>query len=106
MNDMNIKIGTFTYKLSETSDPLLLNHVECAGIIDYDDLTIQIKKDSNLQRKQQTTLHEVMHGILREYNIDIKDLDEEYLVDTLGTALYQVIKDNPQLIDYIRKDKE
>ena len=100
---MNIKIGTFDYKVSETNQPLLLNHTECAGIIDYENLTIQIRNEGNLQRKKQTILHELFHGIINEYNIDISDVNEEYLVESLGTAMYQIIKDNEQLIKYIRE---
>ncbi|WP_051931592.1 ImmA/IrrE family metallo-endopeptidase [Clostridium sp. KNHs214] len=104
MDDMNIKIGTFNYDVSETNQPLLLNHAECAGIIDYENLTIQIKNESNTQRKKQTLLHELFHGIINEYNIDISNVDEEYLVETLGTAMYQIIKDNDKLIKYVREE--
>jgi len=100
-NDMNIKIGTFDYKLRETNKPLLMEHIECGGIINYDNLTIDIKKDLEQQRKSQTILHEVFHAIIKEYDIDIEEIDEEYLVDILGTAMFQIIKDNKKLIKYI-----
>ena len=100
---MDIKVGTFVYDLQETDKPILFNHEECAGLIDYEHMTIDIKSDLELQRKKQTMLHELFHAIIQEYAIDIEDVDEEYLVDILGVAMFQVIKDNKELINYIGK---
>jgi len=100
---MNIRIGTFNYNFEEVIEPIIRNFNQCDGEIDYRNLTISIDGKLTHQKKVRTLMHEIFHGMIKEYNIDIGELDEEYLVDNLGIATYQVIKDNSKLIDYIRK---
>lgn len=48
-----------------------------------------------------TLIHETLHAIIRIYNIETEDTDEEKLVTCLGTALTQVIRDTPELLPYL-----
>lgn len=99
-----IRIGTFNYKVIFNDYPILLNNQEVYGLITYDKHEIKINNSlGDKQHQVQTLLHEVLHGIIREYDVDIKDLDEEILVDKLSTALYQLLKDNNELINIIEK---
>lgn len=62
-----------------------VNH---AGQIDYWDKTIRIYNCSNNTDVWKSILHEVIHGIAEEYNIDVLDKDENHdSVDLLSKAL-------------------
>jgi hypothetical protein len=67
------------------------SHLLC-GQIDYERHTIKIEPDvTDEQRKHQTLLHEIIHGIAHEMGFSLK----EEKVDKLATGIYAVIKDNP-----------
>lgn len=88
----NIKIGSMVYRIEITNEPILMNCQECKGIIEYDDLVIRISDKIASQRQEETFIHEVLHGIIRERNLNLED--EEIIVEELSKGLYQVIRDN------------
>ncbi|CEQ10678.1 phage protein [[Clostridium] sordellii] len=93
MNIKNdIKIGSMSYNVKITNEPIILDHQECKGIIEYDDLVIKISNKIAKQRQEETFIHEILHGIIRERNLEIED--EEILVDEISKGLYQFINDN------------
>jgi hypothetical protein len=49
-----------------------------------------------------TLLHEVLHGIVFQYGLELDD-KEEHTVNTLANGLTTVFVDNPFLVDYIKK---
>lgn len=97
-------IGSVDYEVIIKDETIVLDAVQCKGKIDYDYHEINI--DSSVQDKQgqeQTFLHELIHGIVRERNLDFKNADDETIVDGLAIGLHQVIRDNPEIfINYIK----
>ena len=91
-----VRIDSMDYKVC-ISDKVLLCDVQRAyGHIDYERHIIEI--DETLQDKQgqeQTFLHELVHGIISERNLDLEKADEETIVDEIAKGLHQVIRDNP-----------
>ena len=64
--------------------------------------------EDNAPRGQLITLlHEIIHAIL--YSAGYTNLDDnehnEKLIDAITHGLYTVIKDNPELIELIRKEE-
>mgnify|MGYP006087077599 FL=1 len=49
-----------------------------------------------------TLLHEVLHGIVYQWALDLGD-KEEHTVNTIANGLTTVFVDNPWLVDYIKK---
>ena len=45
---------------------------------------------------KDTLLHEILHGVWNEYNLQEGD-DEERTVSTMATGLTQVFLDNPKI---------
>lgn len=91
-----IRIGSVDYEVVLTDENLVLNGREVYAWIDYNYHLIKINR--NLQDKQgqeQTFLHELMHGIVKERSLEIGNCDEETLVEELAIGLHQVIRDNP-----------
>jgi hypothetical protein len=93
-----VRIGIYNYKVKEQAIIIDDCHQELGGQIDYENLIIKLKTGLNDQHKTQTLWHELMHGIVREYNISFEEDSEEDIIDTLATGIVQLLKDNKELI--------
>lgn len=92
----SIRIGSMDYKVELVNAPLVLDGKEVCGMIEYMNHTIKVRTDCNdIQAQEQTFLHEIVHGIIYERNLDIRNSDEETIVDEIATSLHQIIRDNP-----------
>lgn len=90
-----VRIGSVDYSVVITDEQLILNGRVCYGTIDYDQTQININNSiHNLVRQEQTFLHELIHGIIKERSLDIKNSDDETIVDEIALGLHQVIRDN------------
>ena len=49
-----------------------------------------------------TLLHEILHAIIYQWNIDLGEKAEEHLVNGLTNGLTTIFVDNPQLLDYLK----
>lgn len=100
----NLRIGSVDYDVILTDENIVLNGRACKGMIDYEFHQIRINnKIQDLQGQEQTFLHELIHGVVRERNLDLANNDEETIVDEIATGLHQVIRDNP---DIFKQNKE
>lgn len=90
-----IKIGSMEYDVIKTDKPILLDGQVCNGIIDYENLFIEISTNRATQKQEETLMHEILHGIMHERNLILED--EEMVVEEISKGLYQVIKDNPEI---------
>jgi hypothetical protein len=89
-----IRIGSFDYLVEYTEHPITLDGKECYGKIDYNFHTITINnKIADVQKNEKTFLHELVHGIIHERNIVVRQ--EETVVEEIARGLHQVIRDNP-----------
>lgn len=92
-----IRIGSMDYKVVITEKTILNNAQQCYGHINFDDHVIEIDKTlRDTQGHEQTFLHELVHGIVKEFKIDFSD-NEENVVDKLADGLHQIIRDNPEM---------
>ena len=66
------------------------------GIIGYTD-------DEKGVSHANTLLHEIIHAIVYQWNIDVGE-KEETIVNGLTNGLTTVLVDNPKLIDYLKKN--
>ena len=66
------------------------------GIIGYTDYEKGVSHANTL-------LHEIIHAIVYQWNIDVGE-KEETIVNGLTNGLTTVLVDNPKLIDYLKKN--
>lgn len=100
----SIRIGPITYKVNawtpaeaDAQDPPLF------GSFDANRGVINILYERHCAAARlDTVLHEVSHAICWVYKIKPED-SEERIVSTLGTALAQVLIDNPDLRSFIEQ---
>ena len=49
-----------------------------------------------------TILHEILHAVVYQWNIELGEKEEETLVNSLTNGLVTVFVDNPDLMDYLK----
>ena len=91
-----VRIGSFDYLVEFTDNPIVVDYKECFASINYNEHLIQINNTlGDIQTQEQSFLHEMFHGILKDRAIEVED--EEFVVDELAKALHQIIRDNPTM---------
>lgn len=93
-----IRIGSCDYLVEFTDRDIVVDRSQCKACIDYDNHLISI--DSNIgdiQSQEQSFLHEIVHGIISDRAINLKEDDEELIVDELAKGMHQIIRDNPEM---------
>ena len=68
------------------------------GCTDYPKTKIKISKGINKQKQIQTLIHEIVHAAMHEAGLD-EQCNDEKIVNPLGLVLYQVLNDNPELLE-------
>lgn len=63
------------------------------GQIDNIEQLITLNEDAGLEQQKATLMHEMVHGLDDLYSIGLK----EKQVEKLGTALYMLVRDNPEM---------
>lgn len=63
------------------------------GQIDHIEQLITLNEDAGIEQQKATLMHEMVHGLDELYGIGLK----EKQVEKLGTALYMLVRDNPEL---------
>lgn len=88
-----IRIVGFDYDIKKVDMPLVDNQ-GCFGIVDNIATVIELKKDNPPQKQAETLLHEILHAILFQFDVELEDDKEEKVVKALAKGLHQVVKDN------------
>lgn len=89
-----VKIGGIEYSVEEKEVVIINGNSNYSGKIDYHQATIEILKDYPEQRKEETLIHEILHGVFYESGCELEDEKEEEIVSKASRVLYQVLKDN------------
>lgn len=96
----SIRVGSFDVKVT----PLTVEESEkCLGVFSKNDMRIGLQsKYPSQQMEAQILLHELMHAVYEVMGIHAKD-GEERIVAQMSQGLAQVMRDNPKLIEWLRK---
>ena len=97
----SLRIGCRKYSVQEWADSEMMT-TDSYGQCDKQRGVIYICTHLDPIVVADTFLHEIMHAIWHEYNLQDSD-QEERIVHTLSTGLVQVMLDNPQLLTWFRK---
>ena len=93
-----VRIGSMNYKVEITDKTLIIKNKECYGRIDYDRHLIEINNQvQDEQGMSLTFMHELVHGIVSERNLNMGGEDNELKTEELARGLHQVIRDNPKV---------
>ena len=96
-----IKIGYRNYKLEEWKQTVASANdahgqfFAKEGVIGY---TVEEKGVSHAN----TIIHECLHAIIYQWNMDLEEKVEELVVNGLANGLTTIFVDNPKLMDYLK----
>ncbi len=100
----SIRIAGVEYGVSHVPNP---NDGErlCYGTINYDLAEIEISTTTPMSHEVKciTLWHEILHGIIRAYGVDVQN--EETVVEMLSKGIYQVLQDNGKRFYNIKEDQ-
>lgn len=101
-----VKIGGTIYEIENTPYSFDDDKTTVMGDIDQVAAKIKLNLDPSIAkvRKQQTLIHEILHGMLFEAGYE-EEIDER-LIKCLSMVMYQVVKENDlaDLLDQIAND--
>lgn len=89
----SVKVGNIEYKIEITDETLVVNNHVCTGRIEYYKQVIKVSKDLETDCRFQTFLHELVHAIDEDRDIDL----DEKKTEMLARGLAQVLKDNQDM---------
>lgn len=96
-----IKVGYLTFKIKYMSKKdATIDKIY--GDCDISNRIIRVCKGYGVDHTRSTLLHEIMHAIYFVNHIEDKD-KEEKVVSKLSVGFYQVIQDNPKLMNYFMR---
>jgi len=87
----------------EFIDKELADKKNIFGEFHADDNKILIDKSLQPIDMTNTTLHEVFHMLMNEYQINLKAKDEELVCSSLANGICHVLYQNQELLDYVYK---
>lgn len=91
----SVKIGCLEYKVIITDEPIVIgNECHYSGYIDYYEQVIKIKKSLCEDMKKQVFIHELLHGIIQYFELEVSKKKEERIIDCISKGLLMIFNDN------------
>ena len=97
-----IKIGYRDYKLEEWKQTVASAN-EAQGQFFAKEGIIGYTAEETGVSHANTLLHECMHAIIYQWNMELDEKTEESVVNGLTNGLTTVLVDNPKLVDYLKE---
>jgi hypothetical protein len=100
-----IKIGPhiWTVRRSRSNG---LSDAGASGCCDTRTQEIDLDRDLHPEAERAVLLHEIVHVLNDEFGVaaELDDETEERITSRYGTLLFMLIRENPELIDYLMED--
>ena len=96
-----IKVGYKEYKLEEWKQTVA-NAGDAHGQFFSKEGVIGYTAEESGVSHANTLLHEIIHAIIYQWNIELGEKEEEHLVNGVTNGLTSVFVDNPELMDYLK----
>lgn len=94
-----IKVGPHTYSVLRKTK---FQMPEQIGGCDFDALQLSIRQRIKKSVAQETLLHELIHACTSP-SFNEKTMTDEEFVTAVSPMLLQVLKENPELVEYLTK---
>ena len=96
-----IKIGYREYKLEEWKQTVATANEAHGQFFSKEGIIGYITDEKGVSHAN-TLLHEILHAIIYQWNMDLDEKVEESVVNGLANGLTTIFVDNPNLIDYLK----
>ena len=97
-----IKVGYRSYKLEEWKQTVASAN-EAQGQFFAKEGVIGYTADEKGVSHANTLIHEILHAIVYQWNMELDEKTEEHVVNGITNGLTTVLVDNPKLIDYLKE---
>ena len=97
-----IKVGYRNYKLEEWKQTVASAN-EAQGQFFAKEGIIGYTAEETGVSHANTLLHECMHAIIYQWNMELDEKTEESVVNGLANGLTTIFVDNPKLLDYFKE---
>ena len=97
-----IKVGYRSYKLEEWKQTVASAN-EAQGQFFSKEGVIGYTADEKGVSHATTLIHEILHAIVYQWNMELDEKTEEHVVNGITNGLTTVLVDNPKLIDYLKE---
>ena len=98
-----VKIGYQNYTIKNL-DSIVSKCNEINGQFLASDRIIALSSTEDNISHTNTLIHEILHGIVYQWGIDLDDKEEEKICNTIANGLTTVFVDNPSLLSYLQKN--
>lgn len=99
-----IRINETDYKVISRSKEW--GYTVAMGQISYHKQLIEVASGQTALELLDTIIHEVMHGIIQEYGVDMDHRKEEKFVTKISNHLTDVLQKNPKLVEWLSKQSQ
>ena len=97
-----IKVGYKEYKLEEWKQTVASANEAQGQFFSKEGVIGYVTTEKGVSHAN-TILHEVMHAVIYQWNIELDEKVEELVVNGLSNGLTTVFVDNPKLMDYFKE---
>ena len=97
-----IKVGYRNYKLEELKQTVASAN-EAQGQFFSKEGVIGYTADEKGVSHANNLIHEILHAIVYQWNMELDEKTEEHVVNGITNGLTTVLVDNPKLIDYLKE---
>jgi len=97
-----IKVGYRNYKLEEWKQTVASAN-EAQGQFFSKEGVIGYTADEKGVSHANTLIHEILHAIVYQWNMELDEKTEESVVNGLANGLTTIFVDNPKLLDYFKE---
>ena len=97
-----IKVGYKEYKLEEWKQTVASANEAQGQFFSKEGVIGYVTTEKGVSHAN-TILHEIMHAVIYQWNIELDEKVEELVVNGLSNGLTTVFVDNPKLMDYFKE---
>lgn len=95
-----VKVGPIYYEIV-LSDGMLLPYANHLGLTDNTKCKVNLSTEQAPCVLRDTLLHETLHAIWSTFGIGGNEEEEEALIRRITPALLGVLRDNPELVEFL-----
>ena len=99
----NVLIDAVNYRIEITGERIIVDGQECGADVDYNLALIRLSDKIGKGAEAKFLMHEIFHAVLKERSM-FEESGNESLVDELAAGTINLIRENPQLIEFLRGD--
>ena len=96
-----IKIGYKDYKLEEWKQTVASANEAQGQFFSKEGVIGYVTTEKGVSHAN-TIIHECLHAIIYQWNMDLEEKVEELVVSGLANGLTTIFVDNPKLMDYLK----